>query len=179
MNQILVTGFEEFSVLTHLMGNPSKVVAEKLGMLYGDFVEVLILKANGTSLLEIELRLKSQPYTGVLMLGANLQIASVQLESEGVEKTDGLFGRLKQNLPSTAAKRLAGFAHNLGVSTASAPPTALVYWCLRSYAAALKQTEQAGIPCLFLHLNTLTLSSDTQVSIVSKFLDRILQGNMQ
>ena len=176
MPKVLVTGFRPFSILTWFRGNPSQVVAESLGERYASDAQIEILDANPTCLTRLESLGKNKGLTGVLMLGASIQIAPVVLELEGVSKADGLLGVLKDKIASTAASDLQAFARSIGVPSATAPITPLVYWCLRSYAAALEWAEPRKVPCIFLHVNTLRLSPEDQVQTASRFFEKIRGG---
>jgi hypothetical protein len=176
MSKVLVTGFRPFSILTRATGNPSQVVAESLGERYAADTQVEILDADPTCLARLETLGKNQGLTGVLMLGASVQIAPVVLELEGVSKADGLLGARKDKIASTTASDLQAYARSIGVPSAAAPITPLVYWCLRSYAAALEWAEPRNIPCIFLHVNTLRLSPDDQVQTASRFFEKIRGG---
>lgn len=173
MSKVLVTGFRPFSPLTWLAGNPSQVVAERLGERYTADAQVEILDAAPTCVTRLESLGKNEAVKGVLMLGTQVQIAPVVLELEGVSKADGLLGAVKSKTTSTAAKELQEYARSIGVPSATAPITPLVYWCLRSYAAALEWAEPNKIPCIFLHVNTLRLSPENQVQTASRFFERI------
>lgn len=173
MSKIIVTGFKPFSLLTYCTGNPSEIIATELGKRYGANAHVSLLNADATCLNEIGSMSKLSGVGGMIMLGAAMQSCPVTLELEGVCKSDGLFGASKSTLVSQAAVNLQGFAQSMGVPTATAPITPLVYWCLRSYAAALEWTQPRGIPCVFLHVNTLRLSTDIQVDIAAKFFEKL------
>lgn len=173
MSKILVTGFRPFGFITPVTGNPSEAVARTLGERYGSGAEVVILDADETCLPRLAALGQRGGFAGVLMFGAALQARPMVLELEGVSKADGLLGALQARRPSTAAAAQAGFAATLGVPTAKAPPTPLVYWCLRSYAAALAWAEPAGIPCLFLHVNMLRVSGRRQDELAAHFFERL------
>lgn len=173
MPKVLVTGFRPFSPLTWLTGNPSQVVAERLGERYPSDAQVEILDAAPTCLTRLESLGKNQALNGVLMVGTQVQIAPVMLELEGVSTADGLLGALKTKIASTAARDLEDYARSIGVPSSTAPITPLVYWCLRSYAAALEWAEPRKVPCIFLHVNTLRLSPENQVQTASRFFEKI------
>jgi hypothetical protein len=173
MSKVLVTGFRPFTLLTRATGNPSQIVAESLGERYAADAQVEILDANPTCLTRIESLGKNEGFTGVLMLGASVGIAPVVLELEGVSKAEGLLGALKNKIASTAASDLQAYAKSIGVPSATVPIRPLVYWCLRSYAAALEWAEPRKVRCIFLHVNTLRLSSENQVQTASRFFEKI------
>jgi len=177
MPKVIVTGFKPFSLLTWCTGNPSEAVAIALGERYGNNALVRILKADPTCLTEIEQLALITDISGIMMFGASLQISPLVLELEGVSKSDGLLGAMKNKIRSTAAHRFSEHAHKLGLPVARAPITPLVYWCLRSYAAALEWAEPKGIPCIFLHVNSLRFSSATQVEIASSFFKRMVNDH--
>jgi len=77
MSKVFVTGFRPYSPLTWFRGNPSQVVAERLGERYTADAQVEILAAAPTCLTQIESLGKNQALAGVLMLGAAVQFASV------------------------------------------------------------------------------------------------------
>lgn len=176
MSKIVVTGFKPFSLLTWCTGNPSETVATALGKRYGPNAHVSIMNADATCLAEMKLLEKMPGVTGILMFGAGIQTSSIQLELEGVSKADGLFGSLERKTNSLSAHRLLDYAKSLGIPTATAPITPLVYWCLRSYAVALEWAEPRNIPCLFMHVNTLRISADDQIEIAAKFFEKIRTG---
>lgn len=134
------------------------------------------MNADATCLTEMELLEKMPGVTGILMFGAGIQTSPIVLELEGVSKADGLFGSLKRKTNSSGAYRFQEYAKSLGVPTATAPVTPLVYWCLRSYAAALEWAEPRNIPCLFMHVNTLRISADDQIETAAKFFEKIRAG---
>ncbi len=175
MAKVLVTGFRPFTPLTRATGNPSQIVAESLGERYAADAQVEILDADPTCLARIESLGKNEGFTGVLMFGATIQIWPMVLELEGVSKADGLLGDLNK-IASTAAKNLQDYARSIGVPSATAPIRPFVYWCVRSYAAALKWAEPRKVPCIFLHVNTLRLSTENQVQTASRFFEKIRGG---
>ena len=173
MSRILVTGFRPYSLITRITGNPSEMVATALGARYGSSAEVHILNADATCMIETESLGKMPGVTGILMFGANIQASPVVLELEGVDKANGLMGPLRKKINSTGASRFIEYAKATGVPVAKAPATPLVYWCLRSYATALEWAEPRGIPCLFMHVNTIRVSSNDYIEIASRFFEKM------
>lgn len=172
MSECVITGFSPYSPLTHLRGNPSQRVAEALGRRLGRSARVCILDAN-PSCLPIVTDLVSRPSTrAMLMLGAQVQLTPMVLEMEGATKSDGMFGH-KRIITSPAAEGLREFARSLGVPSAGAPVSPLVYWCLRSYGAALTVANARGIPCVFMHVNAIATSDARLVELAYHVCTRL------
>lgn len=172
MSDIVITGFSPFSPITYLRGNPSQRVAEALGRRIGRAARVTILEAK-PSCLPIVTELVSRPSTrAMLMFGAQVQLTPLVLELEGATKSDGMFDH-KRTIPSPDATALSAFAGSMGVPSARAPMSPLVYWCLRSYGAALAIANTRGIPCVFMHVNALGFSDAHAVEIAYHVVSRL------
>ena len=162
-SHILVTGFVPFSPLTHLRGNPSEIVARRLGEIYGNAAQVEILPVDANCLPRIGSLTAAAP-RGILMFGGAVQVANCVLELEGA--TTRLGGLVTdEQLSSTFAASVADGCRSLGMKVGSAPIAPLVYWCLRSYAEALRWAEPRKVPCAFVHLNVLPALGDIESQV--------------
>jgi hypothetical protein len=163
--QILVTGFVPFSPITWLRGNPSETVARRLGEIYGNAAQVEILPVDANCLPRVRSLTAAEP-SGILMFGGAAQVANCKLELEGA--TTRLSGLVTdEQLSSTFAASVAERCQSIGMKVGSAPPAPFVYWCLRSYAEALRWAEPHKVPCAFVHLNVLG-NVDSQVEMGSE-----------
>jgi hypothetical protein len=167
-SHILVTGFMPFSPLTRLRGNPSETVARRIGQAYGHAAQAEILSADANCLPRIRSLTAAEP-RGILMFGAAVQIANCRLELEGATtRWGGLV--TDEQLASTYAAAVADRCESIGMKVGSAPPAPFVYWCLRSYAEALRWAEPRKVPCAFVHLNVLG-DVESQVRMASELFE--------
>ena len=171
---IIITGFRPFGI-TKPLGNPSEEIALALAQKYGPTVQAELFNVDESCIAAVERIKERSDVSALLMLGAEAQFSPVILELEGVEKKAGIFSRREAVLESETAHSLADFANDLGVPTNTAPPTPMVWYCLRSYATALSWTQERKVPCIFLHVSKLR-SMDESLPIVEDFLVRLMSG---
>lgn len=169
---VVITGFRPFGV-TKPLGNPSEDIALALADKYGPTVQAKIFDVDETCIAAVQQLKERSDVTGLLMLGAEAQFAPVVMELEGIEKKPGLFSRREAVHESDAARALTDFAKDLGVPASTAPPTPMVWYCLRSCATALSWTEERKVPCIFLHVSKLR-SVDESLPIVEEFLIKFM-----
>lgn len=103
--------------------------------------------------------------------GHAAQVANCVLELEGASTR---FGGLmtEERLRSSFATAVGERCRSIGMKLGTAPSAPLVYWCLRSYAEALRWAESRGVPCAFVHLNSMPPLGDvdSQVGMASELL---------
>lgn len=168
---ILVTGFKPYALFARLWGNPSETVARRLGEIHGHAAQVEILPVDANCLEQVRSLTAAKP-RGILMFGGAVQAANCRLEREGV--TTRLGGLVtEEKLSSTFAATVADRCSLLGMEIGSAPPAPFVYWCLRSYAEALRWAEPHKVPCAFVHLKVTPSQRDIdrQVRMASALFD--------
>ena len=162
MSHILVTGFPPFSPLT-MRGNPSETVARRLGEIYGHAAHVEILPVDAQCLTRVQSLTTAAP-RGILMFGAATQVANCVLELEGATKRMG--GLIPgERLSSTFAASVADACRSIGMKVGTAPAGPFVYWCLRSYAEALRWAEPRKAPCAFVHVNSVPGLKDIDAQV--------------
>lgn len=163
---VLVTAFEPFGVITRFDGNPSMTVASRLHKQFGNQAQVAILPTSGKCLPSVRELVHHSPQ-GILMLGGDIQIANCILELQGATDTG-------QAIDSPFAHAVAERCKLLGMKTGTVWGQRL-YWCLRSYGAALQELASRSTPCVFVHLSYTPFLQDRekQVNMVSSLFDLI------